>query len=113
MPPEDFWEGVPSTFFSYLEAYKLRLKREEEINSQLIDYQAWLTGLYVHQAVGVVMQNAFSKGTKSKYLKEPISFTHTKEQKQKETKVNEDRLWAQFEGFRRLTDTMNGGLKKR
>lgn len=113
MPPDEFWYGDPTTFLSYVEAYKIRLQREEEIQSNLIDYQSWLTGLYVQQAVGVVMQNAFSKGKKSKYLSEPISFTHKREKEEQRKQDQESRLMAQFAGFKRLADAMNGGLKKR
>lgn len=113
MPPEDFWDGEPWLFYSYMEAYKKRLEREEDMKSKMVDYQSWLTGLYVNQAVGVVIQNAFSKGKKSKYIKEPISFTHTREKVEQKKKDEEAEVRRQFEAFRRLTDTMNGGLKKR
>jgi hypothetical protein len=113
MPSDEFWHGDPRRFLSYVEAYKTRLTREEEMKSRMVDYQSWLTGLYVYNAVGVVMQNAFSKGKKSKYLKEPISFTHTREEVEKRRQDEDEQLRSVFEGFRRLTDTMNNGLKKR
>ena len=50
MPSEEFWDGKPSRFWSYVEAYKLRMERTEKMQSSLIDYQSWLTGLYVHNA---------------------------------------------------------------
>lgn len=113
MPSDEFWFGKPSRFQSYIAAYKLRLEREEEIKASLIDYQAWLTGLYVHNAVGVVLGNAFSKGRKAKYVEEPISF---KQRRQKSIEAEEERvkeLEKQFLAFKRLTDTMNNGLRRR
>ena len=96
-----------------MEAYKLRLEREEKIQSSLIDYQSWLTGLYVHNALGVVLGNAFSKGKKAKYVAEPISFTQRKE-KTRSAKADEERkLQQQYLAFKQLTDAVNGGLKKR
>ena len=112
MSADEFWHGSPRWFLSYSEAYKRKMEREEQIKSNFADYEAWLTGLYVHQAVGVVLQNGFSKGRKGKYVKEPISFSQRKE-KAKQKKTDEAQMWAQFEGFKRLTDTMNGGLRKR
>lgn len=107
MPPDLFWDGKPSWFFSYSDAYRLRQEREEEEKSSLLDYQSWLTGLYVHQGVQVALANAFSKKSHAKYVKEPISFTErkkkdpvTKEQKQKQ-------LENQYLQFKMLTDAMN------
>lgn len=113
MPSEEFWHGKPSRFHSYVEAYRLRLEREEKIQSSLIDYQSWLTGLYVHNALGVVLGNAFSKGKKSKYVAEPISFTQRKQNTRKAQEEQEKELERQFLAFKQLTDAMNGGLKKR
>ena len=89
------------------------MKREEELTSGLIDYQAWLTGAYVHDAVGVVLSNAFSKGKKQKYVAEPISHTQRKKGIQKAKEDEEELLKKQFLAFKHLTDVMNGGLKRR
>lgn len=113
MPSEEFWDGKPSRFWSYVEAYKLRLEREEQMQSSLIDYQSWLTGLYVHNALQVALANSFSKGRKSKYVAEPISFTERKKRSSDEKKRRERELENQFLAFKQLTDAMNGGLKKR
>jgi len=85
------------------------------MQASIIDYQAWLTGLYVNQAVGVVIQNAFGgKGKqKAKYMQEPISFVARKKQKKEKMEEDEEGLNKLYIGFRQLTDAMNGGLKKR
>ena len=113
MPSDEFWNGKPSRFLSYVEAYKLRLGRDEERLAGLIDYQSWLTGLYVHNAVGVVLGNAFSKGKKAKYVAEPISFTQRKKETRGAKEEEEKLLKNQYLAFKGLTDAMNGGRKKR
>ncbi len=113
MPTEEFWDGKPSRLLSYIEAYRLKTKRDEEANATNVDYQSWLTGLYVHQGVQVALANSFSKRSKAKYVKEPISFTqhqnNTADSKEKQdTRVNNKYL-----EFKLLADAMNKNLKKR
>ena len=83
------------------------------MKSSLIDYQSWLTGLYIHNAIGVVLGNAFSKGRKAKYIAEPISFTQRRHKTARVKEDEEKQIRDQFLAFKRLTDTMNMGLKKR
>jgi hypothetical protein len=58
MPSEEFWEGEPRHLLSYIEAYRLRLEREEKFKSQFTDYQAWLIGAYCENAFSVALSNA-------------------------------------------------------
>ena len=37
------------------------------------NFNAWLHGLYVYNAVATVMGNSFGKGNKLKYFEKPIS----------------------------------------
>lgn len=113
MPPDEFWHGKPSRFLSYVEAYRLRLEREEKMKAGTSDYQAWLIGAYVHTAVGVILSNSFGKGKKQKYLAEPISYTQRKNKTKKAKEDEERQLKEQFLAFKHLTDVMNGGLKRR
>lgn len=113
MPYDEFWYGKPSRLLSYVEAYRLRLEKEEMLNAGLIDYQSWLTGYYVYTAVGVVLGNSFSKGKKQKYHEEPISYTQRRNKTKKAKEDEEKLLKEQFLAFKHLTDTMNGGLRKR
>lgn len=62
---EKFWESVPND----LEPYR----KMDEMQQERLDYNMWLMGLYVTNAVGVAVSNALNgKKSKARYLKEPI-----------------------------------------
>ena len=63
MTYEQFWLDDPCLVAHYRAAHKLRI---EQRNQEL-----WLQGLYVHNAVAVAINNAFSK-SKQKYINKPI-----------------------------------------
>ena len=107
MPSDEFWNGKPSWFLSYIEAYKLRQERKEETDSILIDYQSWLTGLYVHQGVQVALANSFSKKSHAKYVKEPISFKKRKENTSLTEEQQKQKIENEYIQFKMLTDAMN------
>ena len=70
MSYELFWFGEPNRVKAYREAESMRTDR--------MNYEAWLQGLYVYQAVGALYPvfNPFSKQKKAEeYLKEPIVIT--------------------------------------
>ena len=70
MSYELYWYGEPNLVKAYREAEELRVDR--------MNYEAWLQGLYVYQAVGALYPvfNPFSKQKKAEeYLKEPIVIT--------------------------------------
>lgn len=70
MSYELYWHGEPNLVKAYREADELRVDR--------MNYEAWLQGLYVYQAVGALYPvfNPFSKQKKAEeYLKEPIVIT--------------------------------------
>lgn len=66
MTADEFWNGEPRLFSSYIKKHELEL---DETN-----YQSWLSGLYIYKAVGTVLGNAFS--TKSSinntYFEKPL-----------------------------------------
>jgi len=106
MPSIEFWEGNPRFILSYIEAYRLKMEREEQVQSQVIDYTAWLHGAYVQTAVGVVLSNAFGKkGSKAKYPEKPISMSAV----DKKSHVEDDKktLVNQFAGFQSLVNELN------
>lgn len=106
MPSEEFWEGKPRHLLSYIEAYRLKVEREEKFKSQFTDYQAWLIGAYCESAFSVVLSNAFGKkgGVKAKYPKEPISFGKNRVEKEAD---DEKKLLALYAGFRSYTNALN------
>lgn len=70
MSYELYWYGEPNLVKAFREADELRVDR--------MNYEAWLQGLYVYQAVGALYPvfNPFSKQKKAEeYLKEPIVIT--------------------------------------
>lgn len=107
MPSNEFWNGKPSWFLSYIEAYRLRQERQEEVDSVLVDYQSWLTGLYVYQGVQVALANSFSKKSHAKYVKEPISFKQKRENSKETKEQEEQRIENEYLQFKMLTDAMN------
>ena len=63
------------------------------------NFNAWLHGLYVHNAVAVSLANSFGGGRKAKYIEKPIPL---------KSKGNmEERLKAEFGAFaERLKDKL-------
>lgn len=62
MSYNDYWYGDPSMAKAYLEAYKIKEKRE----SEKMKWTVWEQGLYVYEAICDVapVLRAFSKATK-------------------------------------------------
>ena len=92
----DFWEGdleIPKT---YLEAYKLKIKREQEIE----EWRMWKQGMYIYEALCDVspILHAFSKkGTKPlPYPTKPygIDGIEEKNEIEEKQKVENERLKA-------------------
>lgn len=61
----EFWELTPRDLSDYSAAYNEKIKR--------YDYEAWLQGRYIYEAVAVALGNAFrKKGSKSiEYSEKP------------------------------------------
>lgn len=70
MTPNEYWHGDSWLAKDYREAYKIRT---DEANAN-----AWLQGLYIYNAFGVIMQNAFGKGRAESYPEHPYDL-HPKE----------------------------------
>jgi hypothetical protein len=65
---DDFWHGEPQIVRYAIESNEA-LQRQQAI---LSDIAAWNTGRYVMLGVGVVLSQAFSKNSQSKYPSEPV-----------------------------------------
>ena len=78
MSANEFWEGNPDLFWAYRFSYYTRMKSEQED----MNFQAWLQGAYIHEAVSVALHNSFGKGQKASYPKKP--YILTKEQEERE-----------------------------
>lgn len=66
MSVKQFWEDNPDLFWIYRFSYFEQLKSNQEI----FNYNAWLQGAYIHEAVSVALNNGFSK-QKVEYSKQP------------------------------------------
>lgn len=76
-----------------------------KMQEEQLDYNMWLMGMYVVNAVGVAVSNALNgKKSKAKYLSEPISRTEKRKQDNTpEQDFNKFCAWAVVynENFRR------------
>ncbi len=66
MSAEEFWNGDPWLVKTYRKVHELKIQAKNE--------ELWLQGLYFHDALGVVIGNAFGgkRAKKLKYLEKPI-----------------------------------------
>ena len=74
MTYEQFWLGDPWLCAPYREAHRLYIQQRNE--------ELWLQGLYVHNAFGVAINNAFSKN-KLKYIQKPLDILKPTEDEEK------------------------------
>lgn len=81
----EFWHFNITRLRPYLIAEELRAEQD--------NFNAWLSGLYVYNAVSVAMANSFSKGSKAKYMQKPIPL------KAESHNHMEERLKAEFGAF--------------
>jgi hypothetical protein len=70
MSSKEFWEDDPKLYWSYRTFYLKKLE-EEELKT---DYQCWLEGAYIFNALNIVYSNMFAKdGEQPKeYFDKPI-----------------------------------------
>lgn len=91
MTADQFWDGDPWLAAAYREADALKKQRKSE--------EMWLQGLYIHNAVGVVVGNALAKKGQQplKYLEEPIRVIPlTEEEKRAKAEAEREKTIAYF-----------------
>lgn len=83
MSYEQFWYDEPRLVVAYNKAHKYHIQQKNE--------ELWLQGLYVYNAFGTVIANAFKeKGcTPAKYLEKPIEIFPKKVQDSEEEKIRQ------------------------
>lgn len=89
---DDFWYGDYCRLKYAVEAYRARLEYDNRI--------AWLTGLYVYDAMSVVMANSFGKGKKQKYFEQPIEIIpheETEAEKRAKQRKEQEKIQRHFE----------------
>lgn len=107
MTYEQFWYGDVTMTKDYLKAYKIKAKRENEIEQ----WNIWKQGMYIYEALCDVspILHAFSKkGTKPlQYRSKPMSEEHREMQTEKEKEIiqKNEQLKARifFENWARAT----------
>lgn len=76
---EEFWYGEADLFF----AYRTSFLYKRELEQLDADTHAWLSGLYVRQALSELWTHGMQKGgTKANYFEEPISLLRKKKEKE-------------------------------
>lgn len=98
MTYDEFWNQDVSLVLYYREAQELRDRRRNQ--------EAWLQGMYFYEALcdaSPLFRTTFKKGTirPEPYVKEPypITATEVREREEREAKVKEERMKAQFALF--------------
>lgn len=81
MPLQEFWNDDPDLLWAYRNSYMQKMEQDLEIEKQMINYKAWLQGLYNNRAV----VSALSKDIQ--YFEQPIEFN-----KQPKTKQEQNQL---------------------
>ena len=87
---DDFWYGDPYKAKYQREAYKLKIRHEDEM--------MWEQGMYIYEAIYDCspILRPFSKAQKPlPYLSEPYLVTEDKKEKDKEKEIEQERLKAQ------------------
>ena len=68
MPLQEFWYDDPDLLWTYRNLYLNKIKSEVELQKYMMNYSAWLQGLYNRNAI----VSAFNE--KVKYFEKPIEF---------------------------------------
>lgn len=87
MTMAEYWEASPHLVRFYREAHKLRIQQRNQ--------ELWLQGLYIYNAFGTVLANAFPKkgAAKQKYIEKPIElFGKTEEEQEAEAIKERNRI---------------------
>ena len=72
MPLQEFWYENPDLLWIYRTSFISKREEEIEYQHECINYQAWLTGVYIQQAVGSLLDK------KVKYPDKPYSLNNKK-----------------------------------
>lgn len=81
MSNKEFWEEEPELLWAYRKSYMDKIEINKEINNN----NAWLTGLYVFDAINKSLYNSFGrKETQSaiSYIEKPYDFNEKPKSKE-------------------------------
>ena len=86
MSHNDFWYEKPYLQVSYAKAHELKLKDNTEEYKIKTNFNAWINGIYIQNAISSV----FSKG--SSYPSKPIELFQNKEDEELNIKNSEEEI---------------------
>lgn len=88
MSTQEFWHEEPDLLWTYRKVYMDKLKIQNELDNQ----QAWRIGLYVYEAVAVVIHNILRKEGQptQSYCEKPYNFSNIS--KTQEELIEEDNI---------------------
>lgn len=82
MSAKEFWEDNPDLFWAYRFSYiKQKEQKQKEDN-----YNAWLHGAYIYEALSVSLSNAFTN-VKTSYRDKPFGTSEIIEEKTKQNQI--------------------------
>lgn len=103
MTPSDFWDKDPSWFWVLRETFNKKIREQTE----LMNYQAWLNGIYIQYAIG----SCFSKNTR--YPSEPLNLgnNNTIDEETKK-KIEERNVRKAYNSLKNWSSSFKGKFSK-
>lgn len=102
MSTREFWEEDPNLLWAYRKSYMDKIKLQQETDN----FNAWLNGLYVFDAVSKSIYNNFGRKEAQpalNYIEKPYDFSKTKEDYEKEKiKERENSIKEQLKRGKRV-----------
>lgn len=71
MTKQEYFHSTPNDVYTRIEVAVKEIEQKQKAESQMVDYTAWLHGLYVQYAVASIMSK------RAKYPKKPFSQKET------------------------------------
>lgn len=102
MSADEFWNGPPRLAGAYAEAYKLKMRHENDV--------AWLSGAYMFDAVQVALANGFGKkgAKKAKYPTEPFNLgLETEVEKEQKARREREKIIASLTAWKKAWDAQH------
>lgn len=98
MTADEFWFGHPNLVTAYREAWKLKVRHENEF--------AHLQGFYVHAAVAVALANSFGKkGSKREKYINPVDLgLDTAAEKEVKAQKAREKIVASLTAWKKMWD---------
>lgn len=83
MPIKEFWNEDPDLLWAYRKSYMDKMKIQSEIDN----YNAWLSGVYIYDAISKTIYNNFGRKETQpilNYVEKPFDFSKVKSKEELE-----------------------------